>query len=164
MCKITLRQIVMVVGTAALSVFIITKVSSMGFLGKLCMFSSVEGIVLQNGEPVAEAVVTREYEWQDTKKSDQTVTDASGKFSFKPRFEYSLLSVIIPHNPVVLQDITIGVNGDSFEAWSFQKGNYKLDGELQGKKLKMTCELSSEPDLHELSALIRYYGLCKLEL
>ena len=164
MCKITLRPLLIACGIAAIGIFIITKASTMGFLGKLCMFSSVEGVVLQNGEPVAEAVVTREYEWQDTKKSDQTVTDASGKFSFPARFEYSLLSVIIPHSPSISQDIVIEVNGKSYEAWYFHKIDYEVNGELEGKKMIMACELSKEPELHKITDSISYSGLCELKL
>ncbi len=135
--------------------------NAMGGFGKV-MFSEVQGVVLKNGAPVVGAKVTREYTWAwDNKKVKEEVTsDAKGKFSFAMASKSSLLSGLMPHEPVISQLITISFEGKDYIAWDFRKHNYDNNGELKGKPVKIACELTKKPSSSYISDEI--YGICSL--
>ena len=128
-------------------------------MAKMVMFSAVSGKVLQDGKPVAGAVVEREFRWswKSETGSDSTQTDASGAFRLPVIERSSLMGSVMPHEPLVRQTILIKHGGKTHKAWMFDKGNYKLDGEL-GKPIVMTCRLEKEPT-HTGDV----FGICELQ-
>lgn len=128
-------------------------------MAKMVMFSAVSGKVLQDGKPVAGAVVEREFRWswKSETGTDSTQTDASGAFRFPVIERSSLMGSVLPHEPFVRQTILIKHGGKTHKAWMFDKGNYKLDGEL-GKPIVMTCRLEKEPT-HTGDV----FGICELQ-
>ncbi len=128
-------------------------------MAKMVMFSAVSGKVLQDGKPVAGAVVEREFRWswKSETGTDSTQTDASGAFRFPVIERSSFMGSVLPHEPMVRQTILIKHGGKTHKAWMFDKGNYKLDGEL-GKPIVMTCRLEKEPT-HTGDV----FGICELQ-
>lgn len=135
----------------------------MSAFGKeLVLFSPVTGAVIQNGQPVAGAKVSRTTQWKDSREVEQTVSNQSGEFNFKAKTARSMMWSLLPHNPVVMQTISIEVNGQRYEAWEYQKGDYELNSEADGKALNMLCDLDQEAQSHAINQLFSYWGLCTL--
>lgn len=129
-------------------------------MGKLCMFSEVNGVVLRDGAPVEGALVERTFVWTSSRgetATDSTETGSQGEFHFPPAFKRSLTASILPHNPRIRQTILIRHEGEEYQAWVFVKGNYREDGELQGRPLALVCDLEEEP-----ARLDGVFGICRL--
>jgi hypothetical protein len=134
---------------------------AMGWFSKV-MFSQVQGVVVKNGKPVSGASVMREFEWawNDIRETDKTTTDGEGKFSFLLITRLSIMTSIMPHEPVIFQKITIVHDDKKYLAWSYFKHNYDNNGEVDGRRLNLHCELTREEDFHIKPAL---FGICTLQ-
>ncbi len=124
------------------------------------LFSEVKGTVYLNGEPLPGAEVEQEYQWKDTKKSSRVTTDQNGRYQFPAVVEKSFLWSLLPHEPVVFQNIRIHYQGKSYKGWSQTKHNYDNNGELNGRPFKLRCELTDEPGPHPE---IGSFGICTQE-
>ena len=136
-------------------------------MGKMCMFSAVQGVVTEHGKPVPGAVIKRSFfwHWKSERGSDQTVTDAQGHFELPAIWRSSLFGSLLPHEPVVEQQISIEYGGKSYVAWSFMKGSYQEDDEIFGRSIELRCPLESEPIKHRLKEnYIEHdiFGICEL--
>lgn len=137
----------------------------MGLGSKLVLFSEVNGQVVDQGKPVAGAIVTRYYRWSwlNREATDQTVTDNEGRFSFKSVNTRSI-TALFPHQPYISQKLEIHIGKKVYEAWRTGKMNYDSNGELQGKPIDIICELDKEPewknDVFGISRILsgRVYG------
>jgi hypothetical protein len=139
-----------------------SEVFAMGSFGmKLCVFSSVKGTVLKDGQPIKNALVKRTYKWNGESFTDQQTTNEIGQFAFPDAFQKSLMT-FFPHNPAVTQLIKIHVDNTEYQAWGFQKGNYDVNGELNGKALQLKCELNNPEQPHNINPLKSYIGFCEL--
>jgi hypothetical protein len=127
--------------------FFVERVSAMGLFAKKVMFSEVTGTVTLDGQPVkgAEIIQIYQWAWDEKKEEAQTTTDAQGMFKFPLREKGGIISNVMPHEPVIFQQILIKCQGKEYVAWQHSKHNYELDGELKGKKLALRCELSDQP-------------------
>lgn len=112
----------------------------------LYLFSAVTGTVLDHGEPVRDAEVRRTYTWawKETTATDRAHTDAAGRFALPAITGSSVTGALLPHEPVVTQEIVIERRGVVYKAWSFTKHNYRNNGELGGA-LRLTCRLEDPP-------------------
>lgn len=142
----------------------------MDFL-RYCAFSDVEGRVLYQGKPVANAPVERTYRVEDKPGvSDTKTTDVNGYFKFKPIWKYSLWTMT-PFELTIFQEMWIHQDGKKHEAWRHRKARpLDLDSELpnigQGekfdpnvpydinanypkRKIRLLCELSEAPTWKE---------------
>lgn len=139
---------------------------AMGFFKK-CMFSAVEGIVLSDGKPVEGVKIKRRYLWGAAQKeeTDITTTNAEGKFNFPPLYNSAPSITLLPlHEASVSQQITFYHKDEEFDAWSFQRRNYKLGGEFDKNPLELICDLGWESKTHnEDDYLNSYFGICKLK-
>lgn len=119
-------------------------------MGKMVIWSAMKGRVLMNGQPAAGAVLVRRYSWhwKNEKGSDQTVANAAGEFSFPPIERSSFLGSILPHEPVIEQDITIEYQGKSYDAWAYYKRDYNHNDENNGRPIDVTCRLDEKRALH----------------
>lgn len=134
-------------------------------MGQKVLFSEVLAVVVRDGVPVSGAAVERSYlwAWNDSRGSDSTVTDATGTFRLPSVTGRSLLGGILPHEPAIDQTIRILHDGKTFEAWTFTKRNYDGNGELNGKPLRLHCDLSSEPTRTETGPAGQgFFGICEL--
>ena len=134
-------------------------------MGQKVLFSEVQGIVVRDGAPVGGAVVERSYlwAWNDKRGSDSAVTDQQGAFRVPVITGRSFLGGVLPHEPAVDQTIHIRHEGKTYEAWVFSKRNYDGNGELNGKPLRLHCDLSSPPKRTETGPAGQgYFGICEL--
>jgi hypothetical protein len=116
---------------------------------KLCLFSEVRGVVLANGSPAADATVERTWDWGRKPGSDRARTDAEGRFALPAVLRRSLLASILPHEPVIRQEMHIEHGGERRQAWLFVKHNYEVDGERKGRPIRATFHLEAEPENRE---------------
>lgn len=128
-------------------------------MGGKVMFSAVTGQVLQNGKPLAGVKVVRQYTWawNDKKVVEEVVTDAAGSFSFKQASQSSLLTSIVPHEPVIYQTIHIFHNDKKYVGWRHTKHNYDSEGELR-RPISIVCDLAIEPEFYMSPDV---FGVCK---
>lgn len=111
------------------------------------LFSAVRGKVLLDDQPVAGALLERTFHWgwKDETGSDRTTTDAQGEFRFGSVQRRTLLGSLLPHEPLIKQEITITHAGRTYTAWAMFKRDYADNGELSGRPIVLTCRLDSEP-------------------
>ena len=130
---------------------------------KVCLFSPVKGKVVLKGLPVVGAVIERTCEWNWKKyepQTDQTVTDEKGEFSLPGIYSWLGVVQLVPHEPVIHQQILIKHGGVSYNAWAHDKHDYGEFAELEianlrgtlpslnGKPINLYCDLSVEPTNH----------------
>lgn len=140
-----------------------TEVFAMSFFGKkVCVFSAVNGKVVQQGEPIINATIRRTYTWDSKDYTDEVSTDENGYFSFPEKFESSVWA-FFPHNPSIIQFVKIQVENNEYQAWGFQKGNYDVNGELDGKPMKLLCDLDSPKVTHKVNEFKNYVGICQIK-
>lgn len=137
-------------------------------MGKMCMFSAVQGVVTEHGKPVAGVEVERRFTWAWKNETgvDRARTDAEGRFSFGPVWRGSLLGGLLPHEPSVEQEIRIQHGDKSVVAWQFTRDSYKDEAELFGRPIRLRCDLANEAHAHRLEHnYVRHsiYGVCDLE-
>lgn len=123
-------------------------------MGKFCLFSEVNGIVLNNGIPVQNAIVQRKYYWvwKNRMSEDITKTNEKGEFYFPEVFGKSFMGYILPHEPCIDQEITV-ISGEAiYIAWYHTKQTYMVNGELgeysdagtyTPKVIYLHCELTT---------------------
>jgi hypothetical protein len=140
---------------------ITTLVFGMGLFDfmKVCIFSEVGGVVTMAGKPVAGVEIIRTANYDDKDYIDKTVTDALGRFHFEPMFSYSLLK----WDPTIFQKIVLRYKGKEYIGWDKTRGNYDLNGELDGNILisDLVCELDHEPTVKYQDIRGNVYGICK---
>jgi hypothetical protein len=129
-------------------------------MAKMVLWSAMKGRVLMNGQPATGAVLVRNYNWhwKNEKGTDQTVTNAAGQFSFPAIEGQSLLGGLLPHEPVIEQDMVIEYQGKSYDAWAYFKHDYNHNDENNGKPINVTCRLDAERARHGGVS-----GLCEFE-
>ena len=136
---------------------------AMGFRPfQICMFSEVNAVVTLHGKPVTGAEVVRTSNELDSKVyTEQTTTDAQGRFHFDALWKFSL-SNWIPANPMISQRMNISYKGREYMAWWHSKRDYGHNDELDDNKpLNFTCELSEEPTMKHQEVAGPVDGICK---
>lgn len=118
------------------------KAMSIFDTGKACTFSAMSGVILNNGEPVKNALIKRETHWQ-SKVSDETTTDEKGYFEFPARFERSIAAVL-PQEFVVTQKLFVLHEGKSHEIWTGVKRKKEENTETDGGPIVATCNLDHD--------------------
>lgn len=127
---------------------------------KTCVFSEVNARLTLNGEPLANARVVRQWEWNDRKR-DEAMSDENGIVSLPAMYESSI-SRLLPTELVIGQQLSVEVNGEEKVFWTNSKREPEENAEYGGKAFRLSCELSDE------EALIEDYGslmvtMCQLE-
>jgi len=119
-------------------------------MARMVLWSAMKGRVLMNGQPVAGAVLKRSYLWhfKDETGSDEARTDANGGFAFPVIERRSLLGALLPHEPVIEQEILIEYQGKSYKAWNYAKRDYNENDENQGRPINVTCHLDAQRAKH----------------
>ncbi len=114
-------------------------------VGKVCLFSNMEGVIKLNGKPVSGAKLVRTVNLSKD-EVDETSTDENGNFKFEAKFARSL-GKILPQEFAVSQVIIVSYEGKEYEMWSGVKRKPEEDIESRGKPLVVECELNSEEKL-----------------
>lgn len=118
------------------------------FLSKtLYLFSEVNGTVLLDGKPVQGVEVRQDYHWHwgELKRSHTVTSDAQGRFRFAEVTGTSWTANLLPHEPVVMQALTLRYQGKEHRGWLMYKHNYDRLGEVPGRALNLVCDLADEP-------------------
>lgn len=115
---------------------------SVADIGKVCLFSSMRGVINLNGEPVAHAKVMRTVDLSGA-ETDETSTDEKGNFKFPAIFKRTL-SKHLPQEFSASQLIVVQYQGKEYPLWSAVKRKPEENSESRGKDLVVACELSSE--------------------
>jgi hypothetical protein len=150
-------------GLLAFALFVsdIPEGSAMGLFDRLVLFSEVHGTVLKDGKPVAGAELVQKVVWSDDENeipSQHTVTDEAGAFSF-PAIEHRAgVLRMIPAQPIMLQKILIRYQGAEYIAWQHGKTSYNANTEVDGRPIRLVCELTRQPDYEG-----KHYGICKAD-
>ena len=63
---------------------------------------------------------------------------------------------LIPAQPSIRQKLVIRYQGVEYEAWSHGKHDYDANSELDGKPLRLVCDLATAPDFEGT-----HYGICR---
>jgi hypothetical protein len=131
----------------------------MGVFDRLVLFSEVRGTVLMDGEPVKGAELVQKVIWSENENEippQSCVTDASGAFWFPAIERRPGLRRLVPSQPVMLQRILIRYQGVEYIGWRHGKTGWDANTELDGRPIKLVCELNREPG-HEGT----HYGICE---
>ncbi|WP_313345389.1 DUF6795 domain-containing protein [Stenotrophomonas sp.] len=133
----------------------------MAFSKTLYLFSEVQGTVLLNGQPVQGVEVEQDYHWRwgDLKRTHTVTTDAQGRFHFPEATGRSWTAGLIPHEPVIVQRITLRYQGKEHKGWFLAKHNYDRLGEVEGRPLRFVCHLEREAGPHPETET---FGSCEL--
>lgn len=132
---------------------------AMGVFSRLVLFSEVHGTVLKEGQPVAGAELLQKVVWSDEEEKNRTqhmVTDSNGVFGFPAIESNAGLLRLIPAQPTIQQTIVIRYQGVEYVAWLHGKGSYHTNTELDGRPIKLICELTRQPDYEG-----KHYGICR---
>lgn len=131
-------------------------------MSKLVLFSQIFGIVTLNGTPLenVEAKRTSKWAWSGEKISDTTKSNSKGEFTFPMIEKRSFLASWLPHEPYIDQQLSISYQGTDYKGWVFVKRDYEVNGELNGKPLKLRCALELPP---VANAKYNYFGICTVE-
>lgn len=116
--------------------------------GKVCTFSSISGVILKDGKPVPNAVVTRTTSYQSEKK-DKTQTNEEGYFEMPALFERSVLSML-PQEFAVGQRLVVTIGNEEHDIWSGVKRIKDENSEAKGQPLIVTCDLGDEKQAFEV--------------
>jgi len=128
-------------------------------LGKsLVLCSPFHGRLLtQDGQPAAGVRIERSWVWgwNDKQGSDTTETDDQGRFELPIVEGSSFLGSMLPHEPDVRQRIVAHAPNGEVEIWVASKKTYELNSELEGRPVKVVCNIDKEPSDDGL-----YWGTC----
>lgn len=120
----------------------------MAFSDTLVLMSEMEGrLVNASSEPAAGVRLVRTWNWafRNEQGQDETSTDANGVFNFPAVSGRSLTARLLPHEPDTYQAITAYHPNGPTEIWAASKTNYRYNGELQGRPLRVLCGLKDLP-------------------
>lgn len=135
----------------------------MAFFSKtLYLFSEVHGTVLLNGQPVQGVEVEQDYHWHwgKQKRTTTVTTDAQGRFHFAEVTGTSWTAGLLPHEPVIVQRLTLRYQGKEHTGWFMAKHNYDRRGEVKGRPLALVCDLAHEAVAHPDTET---FGICVLK-
>ncbi|HMW49138.1 MAG TPA: hypothetical protein PKC70_12635 [Cellvibrionaceae bacterium] len=130
----------------SLSIFMQTACEANMFTKEdVVLFSKVQGRVVHNGVPVANAKVIRRYRYDTPQPiEDSCVTNSQGEFE---------LPVVVKKNAtvtplaqfVVYQQLYVERDGQQQQIWSHGKMHTEENSEYDGSFNKIICELTAEP-------------------
>lgn len=131
----------------------------MAFGKSFVLSSSVEGRLFDgsDGNPVPDVTIRRSWTWAWTgrKGSEETITDAEGRFRFAEVSGRSLTAGLVPHEPNIRQEIIADLPEGPLTLLSLQKANYNSNGELGDRPLRLYCRTDLEPDARGF-----FWGTC----
>ncbi|MGQ9425240.1 DUF6795 domain-containing protein [Gilvimarinus sp. F26214L] len=107
------------------------------------LFSPLEGKLTFEGKPAAGATLKVWIKWDDPEGSTETFTaDEAGFFSLPRKTGHYKDNPLV--ELVITQEITASYQGQDFLIWTASKSNTHEYGELGGKPVGLTCELTGD--------------------
>jgi len=129
----------------------------MGAFDRRVPFSEIHGTCVTGRRAGAELIRTVVWSENETEIPPQgTVTDEKGIFRFPAIERAAWLRRLIPSQPMMHQTIVIRYQGAEYVAWEHGKDSYDANTELDGRPMKLVCELNRQPDMEGT-----HYGICK---
>ncbi len=143
---------------AAIGFILIADGTGMSMFSKLVLFSRVEGVITQEGKPVEGAEVIQEvlYKEADEVPIITAVSGAEGKFVLEEVTHSAGLSRLLPGQVSIVQRLVIRYQGKEYEGWRHNKSSIEPNSELDGRPLKLVCELTTPPDFEGT-----HFGICR---
>jgi len=125
----------------------------------MVLCSRVEGIVTRNGEPVQGAEIIQEtfYRKPGDVPDVTVLTDSEGRFVLEELSQVAGFSRFIPGEVRIMQLIRIRIDNEEYVAWRHSKSSGDKNSELDGKPIKLTCELTTAADFEGT-----HYGICRV--
>jgi hypothetical protein len=110
-------------------------------------FSGFEGQLLYHGEPAANAIVKRTYDWDGTLHEETIQADAEGRFHFN--------SVSVQYRESLSQfsssqRVFVNYAGEEYLIWACGKIEEAEFGEFGGEPKNLTCEITAEMEAKRL--------------
>ncbi|WP_045825405.1 DUF6795 domain-containing protein [Teredinibacter turnerae] len=122
--------------------------------------TDISGVVTKNGNPVegAEIIFQANSHWYGMWGEKVIVTNEDGEFEI-PQWK-KVRPLVLVHQPVIEQNITIRLNDKTYEAWSYTRTSYSdsLDG---ANGINLFCELESDSTMQEVDRYRTAKGLCR---
>lgn len=110
---------------------------------EVVLFSPMEGVITFEGKPAVGAKVVRWVKWKDeVGEKDAVSLSDDGKFAFSVKKDRVKLNPISKF--VVTQRLTVAYKNEEYVIWAMGNGKVVMYGELGGKPLGLTCELTNE--------------------
>lgn len=124
---------------------------------QMILFSHVEGVVTRDGEPVAGAEIVQKvlYKTEDEVPAVSLTTGADGKFEFD-EISRKAPRRWLPGEITITQSIVIHHDGQQYEGWHHGKKGFEANAELEGRPLRLVCELTTTPDVEG-----NHFGICR---
>lgn len=134
----------LIVAALILANSITNGVLAMGLsdVGKVCLFSKMEGVIKLDGKPVSSARLVRTVNLSKD-EVDETVTDENGYFKFDVIFKRTITK-LLPQEFVSNQNVTVYLKDKKYRIWSSVKRVPDENSESRGKPFVVECELNSE--------------------
>ncbi len=110
---------------------------------KVCLFSSMEGQLTFQGEPVKGAKIVRKIAVNDKKEEPSFVTtDEKGMFSFS--VVNKVIRQIFPAEIVTVQSLFVHYQGQEYHVWHMARRDGGEYEEFGGKPVNLRCEITDE--------------------
>jgi hypothetical protein len=117
-------------------------------------------LVAATGRPLEGVRVRRSWSWVIAGRhgAEETETDAEGRFGFGAVRRSGWGAVALPHQPEIRQEILAWPEGREVLLLRLRKPNYAMDGERNGRPLRLHCRTDLVPE-----AQGAFWGSCTCE-
>lgn len=129
---------------------------------QVCLFSAVSGTVTLHGKPLSHIKITRNANyWNKDNHTDETVTDAEGRFHFEPMMVHSR-HISRSLNPIIFETLIIHYQGKEYVGWDTTRYDIQPNTELGDNKPipKLGCELTSKATIKDNESGHPVSGIC----
>ena len=143
---------------AAIGFILTADGTGMSMFSKLVLFSRVEGVITQDGKPVEGAEIVQEVLYKDVDEvpPSTVVSGPEGSFVLEEVTHAAGLSRMLPGQVSIGQRLVIRHQGEEYEGWRHNKTSVEPNSELDGRPLKLVCELTTPPDFEGT-----HFGICR---
>ena len=112
---------------------------------KYVIFSPMQGVLMQNGKPLAYTKIIRRLRWNGNDEEglvEEFMTDEAGRFSLPIHEEQLALGMLSQF--VGKADLEVGTAEGREYLWSSSKFSPEVFAETDGELNELTCDMASE--------------------
>jgi len=129
------------------AVILIVMEVPVAFGKTVVLFSEFHGVLVDGGgKPQPGVRIERKWTWNGESSGDETTTAADGSFRFPDATSTSLMAAILPHEPVISQDVIAHGPDGPVTLWGATKHSYARNAELDGRPIDVKCRIDIEPN------------------
>jgi len=121
-------------------------------IGKVVLFSEMNGQLLMKGEPVKNARIRRVANFSKD-ITDYATTDENGDFYF-PAASVRTITTFLPTEFTARQELWVEVDGVEERFWLGVKSQREANSEARGDALKPVCELSNQNEMFRVRGAV----------